>query len=145
MSLLNDLERLGRLHDEQLALAKSTLGLARKSDLDALDDLWARRRRLFKSLQEAHNRLLPAFGAWEGALEPLGRAQADRARALVEGMDRCGRQTLDLDRQSAQLLAGARDDLAGELRKLSDGRRLRRAYDSGGRGETLPLRLSRTG
>lgn len=145
MKLLDDLKGLDRLHSEQLALAKATLGLAKKQDLDALDDHCALRRSLARRVQAAHRRLAPEFARWEERLAALTPEQAKRARVLVQAVEDKGRRTLALDRESGGHLQKAKASLADDLQRLHTGQRLQKAYNSGGRGQTLAMQLSRTG
>lgn len=132
MNLLELLRRWQGLHHELLGLAQGCLQVLRQERLDDLEDLWAKRGRVFDRLEAAARRLEPVFADWPagaGDLDPNQRAQAE---AIIQEVRGVAGRLLELDRQVAQGLEAAKERTGGALKRLSDGRRLMDAYGRSG-------------
>jgi hypothetical protein len=144
MKLVEELGRLEELHGELLAKAKVTVGLLEKGEVEAMEDAWAQRRRLFKRLTAQHRKLAPLLEDWQRTRGELSAAEAGRAEDIMAKVRGVGRRVLALDRRAAELLEQSRAEALAELEKVGRGQKLQRAYrrQTGGWG---PDRLSRTG
>ena len=144
MKLKQELTRLKAMHQELLDLARAAVGALRGGNLDALDDIWTKRRVCFKRLTALRKKLEPSLSAWDKKLAALEPKEADSCRELLSAVKQTGLEVLELDRQAAGLLNAARDGLRKKLERLGEGQRLLKAY-----GHTpKPLtarRISKTG
>lgn len=143
-----EMERLAGLYREMLSLAQAGLGVLGAGDLEAWEDLWARRRQVQRQARAACLGLRPFMAAWEATLADVAAADPARAArliALAAELRREGGRILELDRQARQALQGQLDASREGLKRLGQGERLHRAYHQAFRPGTQPLQLSRTG
>lgn len=145
MNLLNDLIGLADQHRELLDLAEVTVGLLEQGDLEALDDAWERRQRLFERMTMARRRLEPALADWDRTLAGLDQGPAAQAQKLVDVMAQKGAAVLELDQKAQVLMRQAMDRLDQELNRIEAGRKLIRGYSSPTRGPSEPHSFSKMG
>lgn len=145
MKKLDALLRLERKHHELLGLAQVMVGLLESNQVEALDDAWAKRGRLFREISQLHRELSPSFQDWHGFLSQLRAAEQPRARQAVESLERKARQVLELDARSRVMLAQHVEELSSQIKRLSEGRQLLRSYRAANQRMLPPLQVSRTG
>ena len=145
MNPLANLERLKGMHQQLVALAQVTVGLLENQDLDALDDAWGRRRRLFKELRALHGQLKPLFAQLNDKKCRLPSSDQARCRALAEEIRQMGRKVLELDRRAEALLLDLRQSMTEDFKRLNAGRRLIHAYNPLAGALLGPDRLSTLG
>lgn len=122
------LDELRGLHQELNSLAHTALALLRQNQLEALDDLWAKRRELWTRIGLRQRKLAPAFDQWSLVLAALPAQAAAQRQQAVDDIRDLAQQTLELDQLAAPLLERAMDDLRGQMKKLDAGKKLVRAY-----------------
>lgn len=144
MKLKQELTRLQAMHQELLDLARATVGALQGGNLEALDDVWAKRRVCFKRLTALRKKLEPPLAAWNKKLAALEPKEADSCRNLLSSVKQKGLKVLELDKQAAGLLNAARDDLRKKLERLGEGQRLLKAYGQPPKPLTA-RRISKTG
>lgn len=148
MSPAAEIQRLAELYREMLSLGQAGLNLLAREDLEAWDDLWARRRQLQRQAQAVCVRLKPVLAGWEAGLATLARrdpAQAQRLAGLMAEIKGIGAQVVEMDRQAQAAVAALLESTREQIISLEQGTRLRRAYRQAFRPGSLPVQLSRTG
>ncbi len=145
MKKLDALLRLERKHHELLGLAQVMVGLLETNQVEAMDDAWVKRGRLFREICQLHRELGPSFQDWPLFLSQLSGADQPRARQAVASLEQKARKVLELDARSKVMLAKHVEELSGQIKRLSDGRQLLRAYRSANQRMIPPLQISRTG
>lgn len=145
MNLPRELARLLELYRELSGLARVMAGLAEQDQLQALEDAWSKRRALFKRLEAQWSRLEPWAGDWEAALAALEPEEAGQCRRLMAELESAGRGILEADQHTTEHGQRWRGQLQEELARISAGRRLLRAYGTGGRRVVPHHSLAKSG
>lgn len=146
MSPTRDLERLAGLYRQMLSLGQTGLDLLKRDDLEAWEDLWARRRQLQRQAQALQLGLKPLWAAWPAGGAGADAGQTDRRKDLLAEIHRIGREVLVLDRQAAETLEQQHEALRDAISRLGQGSRRQRAYRQALHpAAPQPLQLSRTG
>ncbi|ADK85712.1 hypothetical protein Deba_2350 [Desulfarculus baarsii DSM 2075] len=127
-NLASRLGELRKLHQELNSLAHTALALLRQNQLEALDDLWAKRRNLWTRIGLRQRKLAPAFDQWSLVLAELPAQTAAQRQQEVDDIRDLAQQTLELDQLAVPMLERAMDDLRGQMKKLDAGKKLVRAY-----------------
>jgi len=139
------LEGLAELNHRLARLAQTALVLLRNDDLDGLDKLWRERGRVAADAAAAHARLGGVFANWEREVAALPLAQRESAVRLVEQVRANANQTLELDRQSIELIEGYKAETKAQMERMDTGRRLISAYGQANKPASVPLRVSTKG
>ncbi|MGD8561910.1 MAG: hypothetical protein PVG03_05230 [Desulfarculaceae bacterium] len=138
MSILGDLNRLNELQRDLVALSRVAVALLDQNNLEALDDVWTKRRRLFRELLALNRRLASCFQSWDQHQDP-------RSQQLVDQAAEQGETVLQLDRQIKKRLQQRKREVSEKLTHLKKGEKLVKAYRPIPCGPTLADKLSRIG
>lgn len=145
MNLPKDLERLLDLYTQMRSMAQANLGVLQQGDFEALDDAWQKRRVLFNKLCQNREALNGVFANWDAHMAVMEPDQARRCADLAEAIKKEGRQTLELDDKSAELLKDAQKDIKGKLDHIKEGRRALKAYRGSARAPKPNIHISKNG
>lgn len=138
------LNALLAMAEEALALAEAGRGLLESQQMEAFDDLWAKRRKLQKRFSAAWRLIQPGLERWPAELAPLAPAERQaclesRAR-LEERLRRLRAVDDDCKARLTLLLAQGKQ----ELTKVASGKKMLRAYGNLS-AQSPPKRLSKKG
>lgn len=145
MNTLKELERLKELHGQLLRQARVILGLLEQEDEEAFENAMSQRVSLFNEMLGLHKRLSSVFAQWDRDRNGLGGARKEGAQNLVDQIRELGQQVLDIDQRACGILKTRRANLAADLGRLKEGKRVQQAYGGGSRTWWGPDRLSRMG
>lgn len=128
MKPIRELDKLRDLNRQLLNLSEVALGLVELKEFDALEDIWPKRARLIRSLEQVNRRLKPFWDIWPQGLGVLSEIENERARQIVARVREMGQKVLELDRRINHILLTYKTDEARKLNQVNQGKRLFNAY-----------------
>ncbi|KIX13558.1 hypothetical protein [Dethiosulfatarculus sandiegensis] len=128
MKPIRELNKLRDLNKQLLSLSEAALGLVKLKEFEALEDIWPKRARLIRSLEQVNRRLNPFWGKWSEGLASLSVAEDQKAREIVDQVRKMCQSVLNLDRQMNQMLLSFRDEEAKQLNRVNQAKKLFNAY-----------------
>lgn len=116
------------LYRQLQQLARQQRGLVDGSDPEMLLKLLADRQRLIDRLSDVDQELQPLRVDWQAMAQTLPAEQRAQAQNLVESVKEILADIIARDKQDTEVLAGRRNEVAGQIATASQGKRMNQAY-----------------